>query len=74
MATIRRINSEAPSRDSKHSEVEAILRAGATNGEKFLQIDTYGSSERQIEGKISQSIRLTKEVFEYIKKEGERHF
>jgi hypothetical protein len=31
-------------------------------GERYLQIDTYGSSERQLEGKKSQSIRFTSEA------------
>ena len=74
MATIRSIQVDEPSRDSRHTEVDAVLRAGVTDGEKFIQIDTYGSSDRQMEGKISQPIRLTKDVFEFIKLEGERHF
>ncbi len=32
--------------------------------EKLLQIDTFGSDDRQIKGKISQSIQLDKEVLE----------
>lgn len=39
-----------------------------------IQIDTYSSSNRQMEGEISQSVRLTRDVFEFIKLEGERHF
>ena len=74
MATIRSISYEPPFRDSKHSDVEAILRAGDAEGEKFIKIDTYGSRDRQIAGKISQSVRLTKEAFEFIKKVGDRHF
>jgi hypothetical protein len=74
MATIRRVTSEPPVRESKHSDVEAIVRTGEANGEKFIQIDTYGSAERQLAGKVSQSIRLTKEVFEFIKQAGDRHF
>jgi hypothetical protein len=74
MATIRKISYEPLGRDSKHSDVEAVVRAGDADGEKFLQIDTYGSVERANAGKLSQSIRLTEEMFDLIKKAAERHF
>jgi len=32
------------------------------NGEKYFQIDTYGSSDRQILGKTSQTIQFDKNV------------
>ena len=32
------------------------------NGEKYFQIDTYGSPDRKILGKISQTIQFDKDV------------
>lgn len=34
--------------------------------EKYLQIDTYGKSDREIPGKISQSIQIDKETARYL--------
>lgn len=38
-----------------------------TNGNKILQIDTYGRSTRKIPGKISQSIQFTPEIINELK-------
>lgn len=37
------------------------------SGEKYLQVDTYGSADRQIHGKKSQSIRFSKEAVDQLK-------
>ncbi|WP_120299177.1 MULTISPECIES: methionyl-tRNA formyltransferase [unclassified Sphingomonas] len=74
MATIREFTYEPVVREAKHSDVRAVVRAGDTDGEKFVQIDTYGSADREIGDKQSQSIRLTKEAFDFIKLVAERHF
>lgn len=58
MALITSFREKLPERESKHTEVEATWYVGGSGNAKFLQIDTYGSSERMIAGKISQSIRL----------------
>jgi len=44
----------------RHSDVECGYRLVDTPGGVVLQLDTYGSSERQITGKTSQSIQLDK--------------
>ncbi|MBN2885725.1 MAG: hypothetical protein JXM75_03335, partial [Chromatiaceae bacterium] len=49
-------------KDSKHTEVDATYSIVYVEGEAFLQIDTYGSKNRKIEGKKSQSIRLSAEA------------
>lgn len=36
------------------------------NGAKFVQIDTYGKSDREIPGKISQSIQLDSESAKFL--------
>lgn len=46
--------------NSLHKEVESTYSTYVINGNKYIQIDTYGSTERQHKGKISQSIQLDK--------------
>jgi len=41
-----------------HTEVECGYRVVATETGTMLQLDTYGSGERQIPGKVSQSLQL----------------
>jgi hypothetical protein len=41
-----------------HSEVSCGWRTFTTAGKRILQLDTYGSSSRQLPGKVSQSIQL----------------
>ncbi len=36
------------------------------NGEKYFQIDTYGSNDREIPEKISQSFQLDRKAAEYL--------
>jgi hypothetical protein len=59
MAIIRRLKHLALEREATHSEVECTYSIiHDDNGAKHLQIDTYGSTTRQIPGKKSQSLRL----------------
>ncbi len=63
MAIIKKLTPQNLERDTKHTEAESTYTI-VTNekGEKLLQIDTYGSSKRQIRGKKSQSIRFSREA------------
>ena len=36
------------------------------DGQKYFQIDTYGKSDREIPGKISQTIQLDKECAKFL--------
>ena len=45
-----------------HKEVECNYFILEIDGDKLLQIDTYGSDERQIPGKVSQSIQFSPEA------------
>ena len=58
MALIKTFAEKPLDREARHTEVDATWCIGGHGHEKFLQIDTHGSSKRQIPGKISQSIRL----------------
>lgn len=74
MAIVRKFTEEPASRETKHSECAGKLRAIETGGEKFIQIDTYGSAEREIPGKISQSLRLSESAVQQIIRMAARHF
>jgi hypothetical protein len=57
------------SNESVHKEIEgSYFIMTARNGKKYLQIDTYWSDEREIPGKISQSIQFSLEAIEQLKK------
>jgi hypothetical protein len=49
----------------ERNQVHGVVECGYTvfehGGARFLQLDTYGSRERQIPGKTSQSIQLNAE-------------
>lgn len=47
-------------RNYVHRTTEATYSVFTENGEKFFQIDTYGSEGRQIKDKVSQSVQFDK--------------
>ncbi|TSK07497.1 MAG: methionyl-tRNA formyltransferase [Geobacter sp.] len=55
-------------RESKHTKVDCTYDVILVDGKKYLQLDTYGSAQREIKGKKSQSIRLSPEAIEQLKK------
>ncbi len=68
MAIVRSLEKIVLDRDARHTEVNAtytIVTDG--NGEKYLQVDTYGSKERHIAGKKSQSIRFSPAAISQLK-------
>ncbi|MEZ5958278.1 MAG: hypothetical protein R3C27_13825, partial [Hyphomonadaceae bacterium] len=48
-------------RNVVHGAIGATYTPFEANGEKYLQIDTYGSDARDIPGKKSQSVQLNKQ-------------
>lgn len=48
-------------RNTVHQKVRATYTSFVCNGEKYFQIDTYGSPGREMKDKISQSIQLDEE-------------
>lgn len=68
MALVNKLVQQNLEKDSKHSIVDCTYTVIQNNGENFLQIDTYGSSQRKIKGKKSQSIRFSKEAISQLKK------
>jgi hypothetical protein len=60
MAIVRELRLIHLEKDSKHTEASAsysIVRE--KDGTKLLQIDSYGSTDREVPGKKSQSIRFS---------------
>lgn len=65
LETIQKIEKE---RNTIHTKVDATYTVFTDGDEKFIQIDTYGSSNREIKGKISQSIQFDRETAKYLLK------
>lgn len=75
MAIVRHLEPQELMVEARHSETECtysivVQREGAA----YLQIDTYGSAERKIAGKKSQSIRFAPEAIRELKQILARHF
>ncbi|NDV24330.1 methionyl-tRNA formyltransferase [Desulfovibrio sp. JC022] len=68
MAIIRQLEHRELERFAKHTETEGTYSIVELDGKKYLQIDTYGSKQRQDRGKISQSLRLSQEAIEQLLK------
>ncbi len=75
MAVVRRLEQLTLERDTVHSEVDCTYSIVMDDqGRRYLQVDTYGSTERQIPGKKSQSIRFAPEAIEELKRLLAQHF
>lgn len=68
MALIKKENLEKleKTRNTIHQPVQATYTVFEKNGEKYFQIDTYGSPDREMPEKISQSIQVDKKMAEYL--------
>jgi hypothetical protein len=58
MALIDEFHAVTSDTQKLHGSVTCGYRAFTTDGKRILQLDTYGSTERKILNKISQSIQL----------------
>jgi len=60
MALIQRFELEKKERQSVHRAVECRYSIfSSSDGSQILQLDTLGSPERKIAGKVSQSLQLS---------------
>jgi len=69
MALVQNIKEGYKDKEQIHGKTECsyyVVHDKA--GKKYLQLDTYGSSERQIPGKVSQSIQFSPEAIKQLKK------
>jgi len=67
MAIVRHLEAKQLDRDSYHSETECTYSIVHDRGGSWLQIDTYGSTEREMPGKKSQSIRFAPEAIDELR-------
>lgn len=58
MALIRKLEQKNMDRNSIHEEIEASYTVFERDGRTFVQIDSYGRTDREIPGKKSQTIQL----------------
>lgn len=49
-----------------HKEARATYTIFEVDGEKYVQLDTYGQEDRESPEKISQSIQLNRETARYL--------
>lgn len=61
MALISEFQQVVSDKNRRHKPVLCGWRTFNVDGEAILQLDTYGSRERQIPDKVSQSIQLDRE-------------
>lgn len=53
-------------RNTVHERVYAEYTVFTKNGNRYLQIDTFGRSDRENPGKISQSFQIDEEAAHFI--------
>lgn len=59
---IRNLTKVNKERNTVHEQVYATYTVFDSNGEKYLQIDTYGKATRDNPEKISQSFQFNREA------------
>jgi hypothetical protein len=67
LALIENIKPQPLQSLAKHSAVECTFTVVTADGKKYLQLDTYGSAQRAIPGKKSQSLRFGPEALHQLK-------
>lgn len=53
-------------RNTVHDKVYTTYTCFEQYGDKYVQIDTYGKSDRDMPGKISQSVQFNKETAKFL--------
>ena len=68
MALVKKLEKKTLERKSNHTEAECTYSVFSDDcSEKYLQIDTYGSQDRQEQGKQSQTIRFSPDAIKQLK-------
>lgn len=68
MALVKDIKKGFKDRDSIHKTTECnYFIVYNKKGEKFLQLDTYGTADRELAGKLSQSMQFSPEAIKQLK-------
>ncbi|MFM5929751.1 MAG: hypothetical protein ACKOPQ_02465 [Novosphingobium sp.] len=66
MAIIRKFEALDLKANARHTVTKGGWSIQGQDGEKFLQINTVGSVDREIPGKVSQTLRLSKDAIEQL--------
>ena len=74
MARIASFEEVASGNDRLHADVQCGYKIFDYAGSRVLQLDTYGSDERKILGKVSQSVQVDREAAEELMRIIERAF
>ena len=53
-------------RNNVHEKVHGTYSVFEIEGKKYLQLDTFGRSNRELPGKLSQTIQLDKEAAQFL--------
>jgi hypothetical protein len=73
MAIIRNFEKLDLKANARHTETQGGWSVQGQDGEKFIQINTVGSSSREIPGKVSQTLRLDKAAIEQLADLARKH-
>lgn len=66
MAIIRKFEQLDIKANARHTDTSGGFSIQGQDGEKFVQINTVGSENRENPGKVSQTLRLSKEAIEQL--------
>lgn len=73
MALIRQLKEKSMDRNSIHDEIDATYTIFNKDDRTFIQIDSYGRTDRENPGKKSQTIQLdeigARNLFDILKRE-----
>ena len=67
MAIVRNLEKMTLEKESTHTEVDGTYSIIHSLEGNYLQVDTYGSKQRQEQGKKSQSIRFSPEAISQLR-------
>jgi hypothetical protein len=73
MAIIRKFEELELKTNARHTETEGGWSIQGQDGERFIQINTVGSTDRAIPGKVSQTLRLSKAAIEQLAELAKKH-
>ena len=73
MAIIRRFGELELKANARSTETHGGWSVQGQDGEKFIQINTFGSEDREIPEKVSQTLRLSKEAIEQLAELAKKH-
>lgn len=74
MALVRRFETRPIEPKRVHDDVVCGYAVAHINGRRILQLETYGSADRKIPGKVSQSLQLDTEGARELKRILENSF